>query len=164
MMIRWLPILLMLLPAPLAAEEANPFTNEGGFAAPEAPRARLKPDAIRLTVTEADCRRITVHEPSADVTYQQGVDVRGKSVAPADLAGSTALADKIRETDIAFDLKLNPLLFAGNPALADLFDEAVVDFGEVRFDRQSGKLTLDGQPLTDPQHAAIAEACRARLQ
>lgn len=163
MMLRWLPIILCLLPAPAAlAEEANPFTNDGAVAEP-APRARLKPDAIRITVSEADCRRLTIHELAPDVTYRPGVDVRGKSVAPADLPGSTALADKIRETDIAFDLKLNPLLFAGNPALADLFDEAVVDFGRVRLDRGTGQLTLDGEPLTDPQQAAIVAACRARL-
>ncbi len=32
-----------------------------------------------------ECRMIVNHVPDADVSYQEGVDVRGKPVAPADL-------------------------------------------------------------------------------
>lgn len=148
----------------LAQEAANPFTNDGAASAGEPPRARLKPEAARIVVSAADCRRLVPHEPSPDITYRPGVDAHGDPVAPADLPGSTALADRLRETEIVFDLKLNPLLFAGNPRLAERFDEAVVDFGRVRFDRQTGTLTLDGETLRDPATAAIAAACRARLE
>ncbi|MBP5855544.1 hypothetical protein KAJ83_00875 [Marivibrio halodurans] len=147
----------------LAQEAANPFTNDGAISTGEPPRARLKPEAVRIVVSAADCRRLIPHEPSPDVTYQPGVDAHGDPVAPADLPGSTVLADRLRETEIAFDLTLNPLLFAGNQRLAEDFDEAVVDFGRVRFDRRTGALTLDGETLRDPATAAIADACRARL-
>jgi hypothetical protein len=124
----------------------------------------VRPDAVQVRVTEADCRRLVLHEPAPDVAYQPGVDVRGKEVAPADLQGSNTLGQKLLETEIAFDLNLNPLLFAGNPALAETFDEATVNFGRVTYDKGTGRMTLDGEPLTDPQQAAIVAACRERLR
>lgn len=159
-------LVAFMSPAGIAAAQDNPFSNDGGLGEPAAdpPRARVKPDHIRLQVTEADCRRLVAHQPAADVAYQPGVDVRGDAVAPADLPGSNALGEKLLETEIAFDLELNPLLFAGNAALANSFDEATVNFGRVVYDRDSGRMTLDGEPLTDPQTAAISKACRERLR
>ncbi len=40
-----------------------------------------------LSISVTDCQRIVGHKPSADVEYKPGVDVHGKSVAPADLGG-----------------------------------------------------------------------------
>ena len=148
--------------APAAAQAPNPFTNDGEVSQ-EAPRARLKPDEIRLTVSEADCRRLVAHQPRGDVAYQPGVDVRGKAVAPAVLPASTDLGDRLLEKEIAFDLALNPLLFAGDPRLETQFGEASVSLGRVEVDGQTGEATLDGEALTDPQTAAIAKACRARM-
>ena len=45
----------------------------------------------RIVVSEEDCRRLVRHSPSADVEYKPGVDVRRKSVAPADLPGSASI-------------------------------------------------------------------------
>jgi len=143
-------------------QDPNPFTNEGEISE-GAPRARLKPDEIRLSVSEADCRRLVAHQPSEDVAYQPGVDVRGAPVAPADLPGSNALADRLRETEIAFDLALNPLLFAGSSTLEALFENASVSLGRIEVEAETGAATLDGEALTDPQTAAVAEACRVRL-
>ncbi|MCR9221915.1 MAG: hypothetical protein NXI21_16945 [Alphaproteobacteria bacterium] len=144
------------------APAPNPFTNEGTAAEP--PRARLKPQAVRVRITEADCRRLLAHRPAPDVAYRPGVDVRGRAVAPADLPGSTDLADRLLETEVAFDLLLNPILFAGNPRLAAWFENATVDFGRVVFDPETGETTLDGETLSDPQAAALAKACAERLR
>lgn len=161
----WAVLALAVMPFATEAQDDNPFTNEGGLAGPEqeAPRARLKPDHIRVQITKEDCRRVVAHQPSADVAYQPGVDVYGNEVAPADLEGSNDLAKKLLDKEIAFDLELNPLLFAGNTNLETWFENSTVNFGRIVYDKETGRMTLDGELLNDPQQAAIAEACRRLL-
>jgi hypothetical protein len=147
---------------PVWAGNDAPFSNDGTLQDP--PRATLKPDHLRAQVAQADCRRLVAHQPAAGVAYQPGVDVRGNAVAPADLPGSQSLGQKLlEEGEIAFDLALNPLLFAGNPALADRIEGARITLGRIAVDPATGDTTFDGQALSDPQQAAIAKACRARL-
>jgi G:T/U-mismatch repair DNA glycosylase len=53
-----------------------------------APAAEAPAEAPKARVTKKDCQRLVRHQARADVAYKPGVDVRGKKVAPADLAGS----------------------------------------------------------------------------
>lgn len=45
-----------------------------------------------LSITVKDCQRIVSHKPAPGVEYTPGVDVHGKSVAPADLGGGYGMA------------------------------------------------------------------------
>src|SRR5690606_18300591 len=50
-----------------------------------------------VTLSENDCARLARHYPDPGVAYQPGRDVRGKAVAPADLApnGGLILPDAV---------------------------------------------------------------------
>ena len=49
------------------------------------------PAAADVAISERDCERLLKHEPAPDVTYQPGVDVHGRPVAPADLNGGNQI-------------------------------------------------------------------------
>lgn len=135
-------------------EGANPFTNRGEVANPRAPR---KSSGMTIQLTKRQCRQVVVnHEPSADVAYKPGVDVRGNSVAPADLVGGF---EWVTPNEIEFNLAFNPL---GNTGLdSDDFVNTSASVGTVKYDILSGRLTLNGRPLSDPLLAVIESQCRA---
>ena len=45
--------------------------------------------AETVVITESHCRELVRHVPADDVAYRPGVEVKGRSVAPADLGGGT---------------------------------------------------------------------------
>lgn len=45
-----------------------------------------------MSISVADCQRIVSHKPAPGVEYTPGVDVHGKTVAPADLGGGYGMA------------------------------------------------------------------------
>lgn len=71
----------VLLAGPAAAQ--TPQTTVPDVA----PAAEAKTTDAKARITKRDCRRLLRHQPSGDVAYKPGVDVRGKAVAPADLSG-----------------------------------------------------------------------------
>lgn len=135
-------------------EGANPFTNSGEVANPRAPR---KSTGITIHLTKRQCRQVVVsHKPAADVAYKPGVDVRGNPVAPADLSGGF---EWVAPNEIEFDLAFNPL---GNTGLdPDDFANTSAGVGRIKYDILSGRLTLNGRPLSDPLLAVIENQCRA---
>ena len=137
-----------------ATGAANPFGNEGETR----PRAPDKESVRYLKISGKVCNRLVNHQPAADVEYQEGVDVRGNAVAPADLPGSRFQFNL--PENVSFDLALNPLQFAGNANLATLFSESSMNFGRINYNLSSGRLTLDGKILGDEEAQLIAEACR----
>lgn len=62
-----------------------------------------------VTVTREDCQRLVRHVPSADATYQPGVDVYGREVAPADLNGGAQI---VLPDTYSFDIEIQPVDFA----------------------------------------------------
>lgn len=109
--------------------------------------------AETVVISRDDCLRVLRHVPSADVTYTPGVDARGRKVAPADLEGTSPL--QLPET-FTFDINIDVSRYVGGDRYGTL-DMAV---GTIRYDVASGRLTFDGQPLTDADRRAVAEACR----
>jgi hypothetical protein len=105
-----------------------------------------------ITVSKRDCQRVIAYQPSADVEYKPGVDARGNAVAGADLPGSVII-EAPKSITIPLTLELAELftLPGGTSAEAGI--------GTVTYDIGSGRLEYNGQPLTDPQMAAIAAAC-----
>jgi hypothetical protein len=132
-------------------------TNDDLDAA-DLPRPQAKPEFM-VRMSKADCdmvlRRAAV--PSAD--YVPGVDARGNSVAGANLPGTLTAADILPE-EIAFELVINPMNFAGNPALQSLFANSKTSLGTIRYNLASGKLTLNDKALTPDTTAEIEALCQ----
>jgi hypothetical protein len=111
-------------------------------------------------VTRSDCMALVRHHPSADATYQPGVDVHGKYVAPADLpAGNTTvtLPDKVQ-----FDLKINPVTYGKTTANATSSNYAntAMSVAHVSVDLKTGQTLLNGKPLDGDQDQYVVDACR----
>lgn len=136
----------------------NPFDENTDESIEQRPQA--KPDEFRVTMTKKDCKRVVKHAPADDVAYQPGVDSRGNAVAPADIPGSQMQFDL--PDDIEFDLALNPFDYGGNADLADIFSNSSTNLGTVKYSITSGKMTLNGNSLTDDQLDVIAKSCRAQ--
>jgi hypothetical protein len=107
-----------------------------------------------VTISKADCDRLVVHRPAPDVTYQPGVDAKGRTVTPADLDGGVRIAvpDTIR---IPIDVDLFDRF--GIPANPDLY-EADARIGEVVI--QNDRAYFNGQPLQDDLAAELAVLCQ----
>lgn len=105
-----------------------------------------------VKVSEQDCSRLVKHVASADVNYKPGVDVRGNSVAPADLnsGGQIAAPDVI-----SFPLTLDLSERLGLPE--DTLARPVI--GDVKV-TASGQVTFNGKPLTSDEQRELAQKCQ----
>lgn len=109
-------------------------------------------DGVYLGLEEGVCDRLVEHVPDDDVTYQPGVDVHGNPVAPADINPPIATPEVFW---IPLEVDLQDRF--GIPADPDFF-EGDIAIGMVRI--EGNRVTYNGQDLTDPQAAALAELCR----
>jgi hypothetical protein len=131
--------------------------STGASAQAPSPPNRAPVARPQLQVTAADCRRLVQAVPSGDVNYRPGVDVYGRSVAPADMSPTPPLGPPERMT-VYIDADLRRF---GVPATSPLF-QPFVGVGAVTFD-SSGNLWFNGQPLGGNEQVAIAELCRQRM-
>jgi hypothetical protein len=114
------------------------------------------PANAEIAISRKDCQRLVNHEPAPDVTYQPGVDVHGRPVAPADLGGG----QQIQLPDVIY-IPIEVLIQDkyGIPANSVLYDAtALVGVVAVRGNR----VYFEDQELTDPEIAALEQACRDR--
>ena len=114
------------------------------------------PASAEIAISRKDCSRLVNHEPAPDVTYQPGVDVHGRPVAPADLGGG----QQIQLPDVIY-IPIEVLVQDkyGIPANSVLYDAtALVGVVSVRGNR----VYFENQELTDPEVAALEQACRDR--
>lgn len=111
-----------------------------------------------VRIAPADCRRLVQHRPAPDVAYQPGVDVRGNAVAPADLPGQARIS---APNEITIGLTVDLLRQYGVPASSPLAPRGEASVGTVTYDIASGRMTFNGQPLSDPEQDALAAACAA---
>lgn len=111
-------------------------------------------------VSPPDCAALVAHRPAQSVEYQQGVDARGRPVAPADLPGHVPL--EIDEEQVSIDLRI-PLseFFDVPPSLQPVVGNAEIDPGRVTV--RDGVAYLGGRRLADQQQNALARACAERL-
>lgn len=114
-----------------------------------------------LTISERDCRLLTRHLPSADVTYQPGVDVRGKPVAPADLGANEPSGGNglILPQAVVIPIEVDLFDRFGIPAGGVNF-EADAFIGEVTVDLTTGEAYFNGQPLQSEAEAELAARCQ----
>jgi hypothetical protein len=108
-----------------------------------------------VVLTQADCSRLTAHVPSADATYQPGVDVRGRPVVPADLPGTPQI---VMPEDVTIAITVDLQQRFGIPATSSLYKpEAAIGSVVVKPD---GRATFNGQPLTNQEQSALAFLCQ----
>ncbi len=114
------------------------------------------PASAEIAISRKDCQRLVNHQPAPDVTYQPGVDVHGRPVVPADLGGG----QQIQLPDVIY-IPIEVLIQDkfGIPANSVLYDAtALVGVVSVRGNR----VYFEDQELTDPEIAALEQACRDR--
>lgn len=114
------------------------------------------PANAEIAISRKDCQRLVNHEPAPDIAYQPGVDVHGRPVAPADLGGG----QQIQLPDVIY-IPIEVLVQDkyGIPANSVLYDAtALIGVVAVRGNR----VYFEDQELTDPEVAALEQACRDR--
>lgn len=110
-------------------------------------------DPDTVVVTRGDCAALVEHRPSADVEYRPGVDARGRPVVPADVAGTPRIAPP---DEVVVDVTVQVYQFLKHTPPPGL-GESGATVG--RLVLSDGKLTFNGEPLSDPASHAIAAAC-----
>ena len=106
-----------------------------------------------LKVSKRDCNRLVKHQPSADVAYKAGVDVRGKKVKSADADGTVKL-DLPEEITIPITFDIAEKYGVGTAG--KFAGESTV--GKVTV--KGGRTYWNGKPLDSEDQAAIAAACQ----
>jgi hypothetical protein len=139
-----LPLLFWFLAAPVLGASLAAAQTQGGT----------------ISVGPQPCAAVAQLKPVPGAAYVPGVDARGNAVAPADLPSggnaelSTALTQQL-------PIKITSALLGkyGIPATAQPFGgRAEIGYVTVR----DGKAYLDGTPLTPPETASLADACRQK--
>lgn len=136
----------------------SPLTAHAAQA--EGQAAEKRPAAV-LELTSEQCRRLSRHVPDPGVSYQPGVDVRGRSVAPADLTDSGSHAAIEPPETIVIPIEVDLFNRFGIPANPALF-EGDAQVGEVLY--KDGKLYFNGQRLADGASDEIALYCRDLIE
>lgn len=122
--------------------------------------------AGQKTVVRSDvCAALPNAATRGDVAYKAGVDTKGRKVAPADLGGGV---DFELPDSYEFSAPINPVTYgktAQQQAVANtmgLASTTAMNVGTVKVDTRTGDVLFNGRPLTDPQAAELARACRER--
>lgn len=98
-----------------------------------------------------ECRILPEHKAANDVTYQPGVNVRGKAVVPADInADPMGISTQTIVVPLTVDLAKR----LQNQNIAGLEMEGTLGFLEIA---PSGRVTYNGQDLTSQVHALCGE-------
>lgn len=111
-------------------------------------------EGARLSISQADCARLTGYSPAADVAYQPGVDVHGNRVAPADIGGSRSWT---MPDEIVINLESELAGKYGIPTTGGLYS-GTVPLGQVVV--KGGRAYVNDQPVTDEDQHDLAIACQ----
>jgi hypothetical protein len=119
--------------------------------------AGLWPAAADIAVSRQDCDRLVKYQEPPGVEYQPGVDAHGETVVPADLGGGVNI--QLPETIIIpIEVLIQDKYHI--PANSALWS-AKAEMGVVTV--HGDQVLYNGQPLTDPETAALADLCRKQL-
>ena len=112
-----------------------------------------------VTITKADCSRLTRHVPSADTAYKPGVDVHGRPVVAADVGGASRI--QVPE-DITIVITVDIQERFSIPANSTLFEpEAYIGNVTVHKD---GTTFFNGKPLINEEQRALAHLCQRQTK
>jgi len=118
---------------------------------------QMPAEAAEIRIERSDCRWLLRHD-GGDAEYEPGVDVHGDPVPPADLNAPSAVPDS---ESIPIRIRVDLQDRFDIPGDAELFDpQAEVGFVTVK----DGTAYLNGKPLSDPDRAAVSDACRNKMQ
>ena len=110
-----------------------------------------------VAVSAQDCNRLAKYQEPPGIEYQPGVDVHGETVVPADLGGGVNI--QLPKTIVIpielfiqdkYHIPTNWALWA-----------AKAEIGTVTV--EGDQVYFNGQQLTDPETAALADLCRQQL-
>jgi hypothetical protein len=88
--------------------------------------------AQEIVVLPSMCQSLSRHLPDADVTYQPGIDARGRAVVPADLSsGGQKMAQDIMDVPIRV------------PLTVDLAERLGIDRSGLSLDAPIGEISLE---------------------
>jgi len=110
----------------------------------------------KVTMSAKDCRRLVRHHGQKDAAYKPGVDVQGRKVAPADVAGSPKI--EIPEK-ITFDLNASLTKFFAKPGELHPILTSDGVLGEIKYNTLTGKLYFDGQPMNSEATDEVVTMC-----
>jgi len=108
--------------------------------------------AQTVVIEDSVCRALVRHQPSADATYQPGVDVHGNPVVEADINPSPV---KVPDT-VRFNITVDVAKHAGLHVPEGTEMQAVMGTVEVTPD---GHMTFNGQPMEGQSEAALYALC-----
>ncbi len=137
-----------------------------GIASSSVALSAARAETVKLST--GDCSKLVAHQPTDDVTYKPGVDVRGKAVVPADIGGGTQITVP-ESIDIQIGIDL-----ADRLALRDARRQgaATTTRKVLPYEGKSpiGTLTVkgndvfwNGERVASQDEALLAEACRKGL-
>jgi hypothetical protein len=121
-----------------------------------APTASAKANTGALSIDTAACRYLVKHQANSDVAYQEGVDVHGRAVAPADLSGGVPLAQLAETQTIDITPELTKYLPNTN-APYDRLANSKINVGTVIL--SGDMVTRNGQPLSSEAQENLAVLC-----
>ncbi|HUT48039.1 MAG TPA: hypothetical protein VM325_01755 [Alphaproteobacteria bacterium] len=149
---------LAVLTSPAAGEAGKPTPLHPDAKAEGATRGKHPTRTVIGRISQDDCRRLVVaHVPDPGVTYRPGVDVRGRSVKPADLPGSPRIAlPRVFRIRLQVDLETY-LGIVPQPGV-----DPDVTLGQLTV--RGSQVYFNGQPLDDPHRSFIVAQCRRQLR
>ena len=115
------------------------------------------PALADVAVSAQDCDRLVKYQEPPGIEYQPGIDAHGETVVPADLGGGANI--QLPKTIVIpielfiqdkYHIPANSVLWA-----------AKAEIGTVTV--EGDQVFFDGQQLTDPETAALADLCRRQL-
>lgn len=119
----------------------------------------ISSDARTVRITKADCTRLVKHEPSDDVAYRAGVDVHGRSVAPADLdAGAEIVLPEVLVIPIEADV------LGDGKGADDRSFRADARLGLVEVDTETGRVAFNGRPISGEARHELSRRCQEILR
>jgi hypothetical protein len=145
-MCRALFALLAISSAAPAAAQNLPTPPPGGV--------EIAPDG-RVVMSSQICAAFRDELAVAGADYQEGVDVNGRRVAPADLPSSP---DPLKLDNFPIEIKADLAGKFGVPAAGagNYGAKAVIGYVTLR----GNQAYFNGQPIGSDQRAALIEACR----
>jgi len=114
--------------------------------------------ADTVGISRETCAELVQHVPGSDVEYRPGVDVNGDKVAPADMPENAQITVP-REFSIPITVDLGKRL--GIPRNPNSF-QSNAEIGVLSY--KDGQLFFNGQPLQNPDEAALSQACQRLMQ
>lgn len=106
------------------------------------------------------CRYLPRHRPTPDATYQPGVDVKGRPVAPADLPGSAGATAAPQRFEIPVTLEFARRMGFRVPTGGGMAGAVPGNMEVGRLVLDGDRLLFNGQPLGGASEAELYALCR----